>query len=242
MHLKTIRKLKAPLIIASIHGQFPLSSQLKNAKKNGADILELRIDTFSKQSTNLWKKSIQNIKKQCALPILLTIRSEKEQGLIQNTNKFSDFEREQIFTTLMPHIHAIDIELSSTLLAKKLIKTARQQKKIVILSYHNFHAIPSVKKIAALKTQFKLLSGDIFKIAATTRSIQETRQLLELCWKLEPIPRCIIAMGKIGAISRIAGFLFGSCLTYGSVSTTTAPGQFSIKTLQEFKKSFYTGY
>jgi 3-dehydroquinate dehydratase-1 len=42
-----------------------------------------------------------------------------------------------------------------------------------------------------------------------------------------------MAMGSLGKITRLSGELFGSVLTFGSVGTSSAPGQISVARLRK---------
>ena len=46
-------------------------------------------------------------------------------------------------------------------------------------------------------------------------------------------------MGEVGGISRAAGFLYGSCITYGYMNKPTAPGQISVQKLIGLCALFY---
>lgn len=45
-----------------------------------------------------------------------------------------------------------------------------------------------------------------------------------------------MAMGDLGKVSRIAGQVFGSSLSFGAVGQTSAPGQLSISDLRNAEK------
>ena len=42
-------------------------------------------------------------------------------------------------------------------------------------------------------------------------------------------PLVTMAMGGLGAISRVSGEVFGSCMTFASVEKTSAPGQMPLE-------------
>jgi len=42
-----------------------------------------------------------------------------------------------------------------------------------------------------------------------------------------------MSMGSIGSISRIAGEIFGSAITFGAVQKSSAPGQIKAKKLKQ---------
>lgn len=230
---------KRPLIAAPICGSSNIINLVRMTNSSGADIIELRIDSFSKPQLKKIVSLISSIKKISKLPIIATVRSPKEQGPGRGLLKLKDHERKQIYESILPLVDIIDIELSSTTINKPIIKLAHKLKKKAILSYHNFRSIPSTKELNMLVKKFKSLSGDILKIAATPRKSSDVWKFLFACSQMKKINRIFIVMGSIGTISRIIGFLFGSCLTYAYIEKTNAPGQIAIKDLVNYCRSFY---
>ncbi|MCT6891382.1 MAG: type I 3-dehydroquinate dehydratase, partial [Lactobacillus sp.] len=49
-------------------------------------------------------------------------------------------------------------------------------------------------------------------------------------------PLITMAMGDIGKVTRVAGQVFGSSLSFGAVGKTSAPGQLSIADLRNAEK------
>src|SRR3989338_5180031 len=204
-----------PLVVASIPDEKKILNMVQKANQTGADLLELRLDAFAFKNKEKLFGIAQEIRKKTSLPIIATLRSPKEQGRQVLKSDWNDDERKEIYEKLLPIVDCIDIELSSN--------SINQEKEILLL----------VKK-------FKQLSGDIFKIAGLANSWEETIRFLYTCSRLNSINRIFIAMGEIGKFSRIAGFCFGSCLTYGSLSQKTAPGQIPIATLSRQLKMLYS--
>ena len=58
--------------------------------------------------------------------------------------------------------------------------------------------------------------------------------------ELNKIAKVFIAMGNLGFLSRIVGFSYGSCLTYGYVQNSMAPGQIPVKDLAQICRTFYS--
>jgi 3-dehydroquinate dehydratase-1 len=54
-------------------------------------------------------------------------------------------------------------------------------------------------------------------------------------------PLITMSMGDLGMISRIAGGIFGSDLTFGSGGKTSAPGQIPMDELRAAMKILYKG-
>jgi 3-dehydroquinate dehydratase-1 len=50
-----------------------------------------------------------------------------------------------------------------------------------------------------------------------------------------------ISMGEIGKITRVAGFIFGSLITYTYIGQSFAPGQIEVRKLNELIEFFKGG-
>lgn len=229
-----------PLTVGSIVWGKKILKMVQKANKNGADIIELRCDTFPFRNKEKLFEIVETVCKKTSLPIIATLRSPKEQGRQALKPHWNDEERKEIYEKLLPIVDFIDIELSSNSIHQALIQKAHKLQKKVILSYHDFRSMPEEKDILLLVKKFKQLSGDIFKIAGMTRNLEETIPFLYTCSRLNSIDRVFIAMGEKGNFSRIAGFCFGSCLTYGSISQKTAPGQIPIARFTRQLKMLYS--
>ncbi|HBR16550.1 MAG: type I 3-dehydroquinate dehydratase [Deltaproteobacteria bacterium RIFCSPLOWO2_12_FULL_43_16] len=193
------------------------------AKRDGADLLELRIDCFKKQDVVAVQKIVKHIQTK-KLPLLATIRSKAEGG----KSGISEKERLRLFQNIMPLVDAVDIELGSKKILGDVIKEAHRFKKKVIVSYHNFKNTPEQKKLEAIIKNSKKAGGDIVKIAAFAKNKKDIIRLASLAASHSGI--ITIAMGSMGIVSRILFPMLGSLLTYCSVTKSSAPGQISLKT------------
>lgn len=230
---------KKCLIVASVQGKSDIVAQSRKASLWGADIIELRIDSFSREELEKIVPLIQKLKKKVRLPIIATVRSSKEQGPVKEFLKLPDSSRKKIYEKVMPHVDLIDVELSADKINRPLAQLAYLLRKKVIFSYHDFHSVPSAEKIYDLAKKSHSLGGTILKIAATPRNVKELTSFMLDCLDFGNFPRAFIAMGELGRVSRIIGFSFGSSLTYGYIQKTTAPGQISVKKLAEYGKILY---
>ncbi|MFA7328968.1 MAG: type I 3-dehydroquinate dehydratase [Candidatus Ratteibacteria bacterium] len=214
----------------------------EKADWNTADILEIRLD-------RLWEKGLQSevensrsfirdIKQKTKKPLILTIRRPEENeapgsGILPDENRLPFFE------ALIPVVDAVDVEISS-IIAGKVVRIARKAKKPIIGSYHNFRRLPPDNTLYEKLGRAKNLGADIFKVAALTGNPKETIRLLLFCSLFSKSHLiCAVGMGKGSVLSRIAAPLFGSVLTYASLSVKTAPGQPDIKTLSTDLRRFY---
>lgn len=195
---------------------------IAEAKRNGADLLELRIDCFKKRDAASLQKIVKHIKSE-GLPLLATIRSKAEGG----KSGISEKERLRLFQNIMPLVDAVDIELGSKKILKHVIKTAHGLNKKAIVSYHNFKNTPEQKRLETIVKNCKRAGGDIVKIAAFALKKKDVIRLAALTLSHKNI--IVVAMGRLGIASRIFFPAIGSLLTYCSVTKSSAPGQLSLK-------------
>lgn len=228
---------RLPAIAATLTGKGLLIPAARAAARDGADVIELRADTFSQDAQQHLPVLLHRLRKACKKPLLLTVRAPKEQG-VKPATILSDRERLALYMAGLPKADWVDVELESAI-APLVVKAARTLGKNVILSYHDFKGIPSASKIRKLMQAFKKLRGDVVKLAVTPKTRQDAAQWLKQCATLAPLPRVFIAMGAPGRVSRVAGWTFGSCLTYGSVHGAAAPGQISVQELARLRDLLY---
>ena len=77
---------------------------------------------------------------------------------------------------------------------------------------------------------------DVAKIAVMPQSEKDVLILLEATSEMKQLhpetPVITMSMGKLGVISRIAGEVFGSALTFGTAGSASAPGQIPAEELK----------
>ena len=128
----------------------------------------------------------------------------------------------------------VDLELfSSEADIIGLIAEAKEKNVKVVLSSHDFFRTPAKEEIIARLLKMQQLGADITKIAVMPQSEEDVLTLLaatlEMKKKQADRPCITMSMGKLGAISRLAGELFGSCLTFAAAKDVSAPGQVSVR-------------
>ncbi len=89
------------------------------------------------------------------------------------------------------------------------------------------------------------MEADIAKLAVMPRTERDVLTLLDATLAMKELhqdtPIVTMAMGELGVISRLAGQLFGSAITFGSVGEVSAPGQIPVEKLYEFLKDLKLG-
>lgn len=207
---------------------------LKNAIKQGADLLELRIDFFKGIEPENLSKTVRKIKKS-GIPLIATVRSKTEGG----KKSLTDRQRKEIFQYIISFVDAVDIELSSKNIIKDVVAGAKKQNKKVIVSYHNFKETPSDRKLNKIIKDSKKAGADIVKLAAMANKMQDVLRLANLTLKHKNL--ITLSMGETAKISRIIFPIFGSLITYGTVGLSTAPGQMPLNILKRDLRFYKKG-
>lgn len=135
----------------------------------------------------------------------------------------------------------IDVELfMGDDLFKEIVQYAHENECYVIASNHDFHKTPKFDEIVNRLVRMKELCADISKIAVMPESNEDVAELLKATAFIKDNHKDItvvsMSMGKIGAISRIAGQIFGSAMTFATVDKPSAPGQIQIDKLSVIMK------
>ncbi|MFN0118548.1 MAG: type I 3-dehydroquinate dehydratase [Elusimicrobiota bacterium] len=237
-----------PLVVAVVTEKFFNEPSFINRLKKEvfADVLELRLDSFSFIHGNthaailLSQFIIKKIKTNSRLPLLLTLRSYKECGVILPIEKRLSNEKREIFlTALLSRVDLVDLEIRETSFSQAMTQLAKKKGVAVIHSAHNFKNVGSLKDINSLVKKSLQFNGDIFKVAVTPKNQTELFNFLTWGKQLVHPHPVFIAMGKEGAPSRSIGYSFGSIFTYGHLGKASAPGQFSSENLFSFTKEVY---
>jgi 3-dehydroquinate dehydratase-1 len=106
------------------------------------------------------------------------------------------------------------------------------------LSYHDFEKTPKENELESIFQEIIKKGADIAKVSFYAKNYEDISNLLCVA-KKQPIPTITIAMGELGKISRLIGFLFNSVITYCSLEKPFAPGQISIKDLKRYLEYFF---
>jgi 3-dehydroquinate dehydratase I len=168
-------------------------------------------------------------------PLLFTCRLPAEGG----GRAVSEATRMQLYQMAIAsgQVDIIDIELSSGLDAIQGLRSMCQSAGVKLtLSYHDFERTPDSGALLQKLLDAEQAGADIAKVAVMPRDSQDVLTLLNathLARQQMKIPLITISMGREGVITRIAGGLFGSDITFASGTVTTAPGQLSVGDLRK---------
>ena len=213
---------------------------LASAKEIAAakpDIMEWRIDYYEagiKDNEKLiaTAKALRDVVGE--LPILVTFRTKNEGGVLElGEDEYLDLVATVVTNRLGD---AVDIELfHDEERVKDLVKQAHNYNVVVIMSNHDFEKVPAKDVIEFRLKKMADLGADVPKLACMPHSTDDVLTLLNAtndARKALSTPIITMAMADLGKVSRIAGQVFGSCLSFGAVGKTSAPGQLSIEDLR----------
>jgi len=208
------------------------SEDLFESYNNGVSFLEIRIDHFSNFDSGFVVSQLEKFKG-LNIPLIATIRTISEKG---KWNK-SESEREKLFYTVIDLVDAIDIELSSNEINKKVSSYCKQKGKTLIVSNHDFSETANDIILQKQFNDAKDLNADIVKLACLAKNQDDVTRMLEFVNKNKAQGIIGISMGSIGAISRVVAPLFGSLITY--TSTDLNYGQLSLAQLVDLSRLLY---
>lgn len=208
----------------------------KRIKSLFIDILEIRVDQF-KNIEPAYVKNVIKKRKKIGLPLILTVRSKEEGGEENVSNKL----KLSIFKENIPLVDAVDIELNSPVLSE-VVRSARKNKKMVIVSWHNLKATPSDRILTGALNKAKRSGAHLVKIAVKANKAEDLNRLMR--WTIENRPKNIItiSLGKIGSISRLIFPGIGSLITYAYINKPSGLGQRPLEELRGHLRTYYPQY
>lgn len=169
-------------------------------------------------------------------PILFTFRTAKEGG--EKSIDEAEYIQLNKVAAESGCVDLIDVELfSGEAVVEEMISYAHQNQVRVIASNHDFQKTPSQEEIVKRLQKMQELGADILKIAVMPQSKKDVITLLaatdEMVTNYAKQPVVTMSMSGMGTISRVAGEVFGSALTFGTVKKASAPGQIPVDELKK---------
>jgi 3-dehydroquinate dehydratase I len=208
------------------------------------DLLEWRIDAFD-QVTEVTEclEALRELRREIGdIPLIFTCRIDREGGF----KAIPEEKRLELITRLMAtgQLDLVDVELCSGADFLAAVRVAAKTSGCkLIFSHHNFQATPDEAFIIAKLLEGQTAGADITKLAVMPKSYADVLTLLSATNKARngavTIPIVSMAMGAEGLITRLAGGLFGSDITFAIGSKASAPGQIPIGQLRTGMELLY---
>ncbi|MFW2365772.1 MAG: type I 3-dehydroquinate dehydratase [Desulforhopalus sp.] len=208
------------------------------------DLLEWRVDEYRNlQNPADCIPLLQAIRTRAGdLPLIFTCRIDREGGF----QKISQKRRLELITHAIQSgfVEIVDIELCNEKPFIESVKvTAEEHGVKLIFSHHNFDHTPSEEFICNTLKNAQTAGAHIAKIAVMPQNYGDVLTLLSGTRKARnrgvEIPMVTISMGTEGVLSRLAGGLFGSDITFAAGNKSSAPGQTSINDLRAAMSLLY---
>ena len=235
-------KICVPMVGSTID---QLKEEAIYLKSLDLDIVEWRVDFFCHvEQIEKVKEALSAIRGILTeTPLLFTFRSAKEGGEKEVSNSFY-FELNKVIAET-GLVDIVDVELfNDENEVKALIEAAHAQNVYTIISNHDFHSTPTKEEIISRLLRAQELGGDLPKIAVMPTSTADVLTLLDATNTMNELyadrPIITMSMAGKGVISRLAGELFGSALTFGAAKKASAPGQVAVKELRSVLNLLHT--
>jgi len=142
-------------------------------------------------------------------------------------------------------VDIVDTELcNDAAFIEKVINDANKNNVKVILSFHDFEKTPDEESILKRLIRAQHMGAHIAKTAVMPKNYADVLVLLGVTLKARTealeIPIVAMAMGTEGVVTRLAGGLFGSDITFAIGKTSSAPGQIPIGELRQAMAALYS--
>ena len=224
-------RIIVPLFARSLDALRPLA--LAAAADPAAEVVELRLDPLPEAD---FAAALALVRGLTEKPLLVTIRTKAEGGKVALAHKeYLHFIRTVLATDCAD---LIDIEFfTAGAELPALIEEAHTAGAAVVCSSHDFHKTPPRAELVSRMVAMQQAGADLPKLAVMPQSRADVLELLaataEMTDHHPETPVITMSMGPLGAVSRLCGEAFGSAMTFANPGQASAPGQVSLKVVNE---------
>lgn len=196
------------------------------------------------------------------VPVLFTVRTSREGGRFEGS--FEEYEAVSMAAANSGLADLIDVELFAAagseeeyrIFSTDADRFARSEafqkirelgEKMLsadmasVFSSHDFQKTPSEEVMIRRLCAMQEAGAGIIKLAVMPKTREDVIALmsasLTMYEKFADRPLITMSMGPLGQISRLAGDIDGSCLTFGTIGKTSAPGQMEASFLRRYLES-----
>ena len=202
-----------------------------------ADLAEWRVD---------WYESVFDLEKVVEvaaelreilgdLPLLFTFRTKAEGG--EKEIEPAHYRELLIAVAATSDVDMIDVEAFFDDDIAQLICDLHEKDVVVVGSNHDFEKTPSREEIIQRLCHMQDIGADILKMAVMPQKQSDVAMLMdatkEMVSEYAQHPVVTMSMSEMGIVSRLEGQLFGSAVTFGALTKTSAPGQINVEKLKK---------
>ncbi|MCD8335925.1 MAG: type I 3-dehydroquinate dehydratase [Lachnospiraceae bacterium] len=205
------------------HDHTELAEQLEKLRAVPCDMAELRADYYDGDPI----EELTVLRGQLPdMPILFTFRTKAEGG----ERAISPGEYAALNRRAAGCADLIDLELNrGEEFLRELCQELQENGAKVVASFHDFEQTPEVDSLIALLCRMQELGADVTKAAVMPQNERDVLKLLQAAAAMKEQyadrPYIVMSMGRLGGISRLAGTLTGSAVTFATAAASSAPGQ-----------------
>ena len=227
-------KICVPVIA---HTRDELVRSLETVEESPFDMLEFRADFYFEKE----EEALAMIRRTAGnRPVLYTIRTSEEGGEIG----ISDETYRERNLAAAPFVDLADIQYARLHMeggnpfpGSDLPSKLREKGVKVVLSWHDFAKTPKKDVLVQKMMKMQKEECDLIKIAVMPNSREDVLSLMgasvEMAERKAVRPFITMAMGTLGRVTRAACALTGSCVSFGTAGTMSAPGQISAGALRQ---------
>lgn len=214
------------------------------AAEAGAELVEWRADYFEMLSDPVQVKEImEGVRDRIGqIPLIFTVRTAREGGMWQGSTE--DYVNILQEAAKCPESDLFDVELFwDEKQMQTLIEQLQKKGKQVIASCHHFEGTPDTDVMKTALEKMEESGADIRKLAVMPHSSRDVLRLLSVTLDASEkgqTPLITMSMGALGALSRVCGQVFGSCVTFGTTGEASAPGQLPLDRLSGILEDLQT--
>jgi 3-dehydroquinate dehydratase-1 len=164
--------------------------------------------------------------------IIFTLRISNEGGV----QEISQSARHCLIEAVLRSktVDIVDLELANEPeFLDSLMAVASECGVWILLAFHDFKGTPANDLLLDRIAAMRLRGANIAKIAVMPRTPDDVMRLFQVtiaARNLFPaLPLATMSMGALGSISRVAGFLYGSDMSFAVGKEPSAPGQVPIE-------------
>jgi 3-dehydroquinate dehydratase I len=227
---------RVPAICAPLVGRTraALAAETAAVAAKQPDLLEWRVDFLESIADTAEVLACARALRAAAagLPILWTRRAQREGG---QAIALSEPQVLDLYDAIAASgtVDAMDFEMQNAPADVQRVRTlTRAHGLSLVLSFHDFQGTPATADLRERFAQAHSLGADVAKLAVMPRDMDDVHRLLGATLHASrtlPIPVVSMAMGGLGAVSRLCGGVFGSALTFAVGAAPSAPGQIPIE-------------
>ena len=228
-----IPKISVPIVGSTAE---QILAQAQAVADSPAQIAEWRVDYAPEEILQRPEEMMGQLRSILGEKLLLvTFRSKAEGG--EREIRSEDYVRFCEAAVLSRQTDLLDVELSAGEdVCASIIRTAEAAGVYTVISSHFFTHTPQNEQIWDLFQKMEESGASIPKLAVMPQNRQDVLRLMQIGQEYAAKtdrPLILISMGKLAMVSRLAGELTGSCITFGTAGQASAPGQIDAVTLDK---------